>query len=281
MRVPLSLFLLLVLASGCGSGGKVAAVVNGHVITAKDVDDRAASMGSAGRSLTAEQRSRLLDQMVVETVLFQEASRRGLSRDGEVRKLLHEAERQILIGRLIELLRKEKTAPVTDEQVAEFYTANPESFKQPDSYRVSHILVSDSETAQRALERIKGGEPFAKVAEELSTDPSKSRGGDIGFFSKGQVIPEFEAAAAKLKPGEISGVVQTPLGYHILLLAETKPAYQKTLEEVKGQIRKGLQNQQGQQAVQSVVQDLRSKSRIKIKEQFEAPAIPPSQKPAS
>ena len=238
-------------------------------------------MGSAGRSLTAEQRSRLLDQMVVETVLFQEASRRGLSRDSEVRKLLHEAERQILIGRLIELLRKEKTAPVTDEQVAEFYKANPESFKQPDSYRVSHILVSDSGTAQQALERIKGGEPFAKVAEELSTDPSKSRGGDIGFFSKGQVIPEFEAAAAKLKPGEISGVVQTPLGYHILLLTETKPAYQKTLEEVKDQIRKGLQNQQGQQAVQSVVQDLRSKSRIKIKEQFEAPAIPPSQKPAS
>jgi len=259
----------------------VSAVVNGRVITAKEVDERAASMGSAGRSLTAEQRSRLLDQMVVETVLFQEASRRGLSRDAEVHKLLQEAERQILIGRLIELLRKEKAAPVTESQVAEFYEAHKESFKQPDSFRVSHILVSDSETAKQALERVKGGEPFAKVAEELSTDPSKSRGGDIGFFSKGQVIPEFEEAAAKLKPGEISGVVQTSLGYHILLLTETKPAYQKPIEEVKDQIRQGLQSRQGQQAVQAIVKELRSKAQIKIKEQFEAPAVSPSQKPAS
>ena len=281
MRTLPSLFLLLVLASGCGSGGKVSAVVNGRVITAKEVDERAASMGSAGRSLTADQRSRLLDQMVVETVLFQEAGRRGLSRDAEVRKLLHDAERQILIGRLVELLRNEKAAPVTESQVAEFYEANKESFKQPDSFRVSHILVSDSETAKQALERVKGGEPFAKVAEELSTDPSKSRGGDIGFFSKGQGIPEFEAAAAKLKPGEISGVVQTSLGYHILLLTETKPAYQKPIEEVKDQIRQGLQSRQGQQAVQAIVKELRSKAQIKIKEQFEAPAVSPSQKPAS
>lgn len=259
----------------------MSAVVNGHVITAKDVDERAASMGSAGRSLTSEQRSRLLDQMVVETVLFQEANRRGLSRDVEVRKLLQEAERQILIGRLVELLRKEKAVPVTEAQVAEFYGANKESFKQPASTRASHILVSDFETAKKALERVKGGEPFAKVAEELSTDPSRSRGGDIGFFSKGQVIPEFEEAAAKLKPGEMSGVVQTSLGYHILLLTETKPATQKPIEEVKDQIQQGLQSQEGQQAVQAIVKELRSKSKIKIKEPFEAPAGSPSQKPAS
>lgn len=267
MRTIPSLILFLILISGCGSGGKVAAVVNGQVITTKDVDDRSARM-SSGRALAADQKSRLLDQMVVESVLLQEANRRGVARDAEVRKTLREAERQILIGRLLEILRKEKEAPVTESQVAQFYESNKESFKQPDSYRVSHILAADPETAQKALERVKGGEPFAKVAEELSSDPSKSRGGDIGFFSKGQVIPEFAEAARKLKPGEISDVVQTPLGYHVILLTEQRPAHQKPLEEVKDQIRQGLQGQQGQQAVQSVIQELRSKAQIKIKEPF-------------
>ncbi len=275
-----SLVLFLIFASGCGSGGKVAAVVNGHVITTKELDDRVAGLGTSGRSLAADQKDRLLDQMVVELVLLQEANRRGVGRDAEARKMLREAERQILIGRLLEMLRKEKEAPVTEAQVAQFYEANKENFKQPNSYRVSHILVPDAETAKKGLERVKGGEPFAKVAEELSVDPSKSRGGDIGFFSKGQVIPEFEEAAMKLKAGEISGVVQTPLGYHIILLAEQKPAHQKPFEEVKDQIRQGLQAQQGQQVVQSVIQELRSKAQIKIKEHFEAPAVPP-QKPAS
>ena len=276
----LSLIVFLVFASGCGSSGKAAAIVNGHVITTQDVDDRLAGMGSSARSAAVTQKDRLLDQMVVESVLLQEASRRGLTRDAEVRKMLQEAERQILIGRLLEVLRREKEAPVTDDQVAQFYEANKNNFKQPDSYHVSHILTADSEMAKKALDRVKSGEPFAKVAQEVSIDPSKSRGGDIGFFSKGQVIPEFEEAAMKLKAGEMSGIVQTPLGYHIILLTEQKPAHQKPLEEVKDQIRQGLQGQQGQQAVQSVIQELRSKAQVKIKEHFEAPAVP-SQKPAS
>ncbi len=280
MRTLPSLILLLIFASGCGSNGKVAAVVNGHVITTKDLDDRAAGMG-APSPLAPEQKTRLLDQMVVETVLLQEANRRGVGRDAEVRKLIREAQKQIMIGRLVDLLRKEKESPVTESQVAQFYEANKENFKQPDSWRVSHILTPDAETAKKALERVKGGEPFAKVAEELSMDPSKSRGGDIGFFSKGQVIPEFEEAAEKLKPGEMSGVVQTPLGYHILLLTEVKQAHQKPLEEVEDQIRQGLRGQQGQQQVQAIVQELRSKAQIKIKENFEAPSVPASQKPAS
>lgn len=258
----------------------MAAVVNGHVITTKELDDRVAGLGPSGRSLAADQKSRLLDQMVVESVLLQEANRRGVARDAEVRKMLRETERQILIGRLLEVLRKERETPVTESQVAEFYEANRENFKQLDSYRVNHILTADAETAKKALERVKGGEPFAKVAEELSVDPSKLRGGDIGFFSKGQVIPEFEEAAMKLKPGEISGVVQTSLGYHIILLTEQKPAHQRPIEEVKDQIRQGLQGQRGQQTVQSVIQELRSKARIKVKEHFEAPTVPP-QKPAS
>ena len=267
------------LASGCGSSGKPAATVNGHVITVKDVEGRLASMNPSTRALFAGQKDRLLDQMVVETVLVQEANKRGLARDPEVRRLTEEAEKQILVGRLLDILRKEKETPVPDEQVAKFYEANKANFQQPESYRVSHILVADEDTAKKALDRVKAGEPFGKVAEELSLDPSKSRGGDIGFFVKGQVIPEFEEAVMKLKPGEMSGVVKTSLGYHIILLAEKKAAHEKPLEEVRDPIRQTIQNRQAQQNMQTVVQDLRSKAQIKIQEKFSSPA--PAGEPAT
>ena len=275
------LILACAAASGCGSGGKVAAVVNGRMITVEDVENRLSRMNSSGRTVFSEQKGRLLEQMIVETILLQEAEKRGLDRDAEVRKLLQEAHKQIMVGRLLEVLRKEKQPPITDEQMAKFYEANKSNFLQPETYRVSHILTGDEAAAKKALERVRGGEPFAKVAEDLSTDPSKSQGGDIGFFSKGQVIPEFEEACTKLKAGEMSGVVKTPLGYHIILLTDQKAAYQKPLEEVRDQIRQVLQNQQGQQAVQGVVQELRSKAQVKIRENFNSPVPATHGEPAA
>ncbi len=287
----LSTLLLLAFVSGAGSGcgsggGKVAAVVNGTVITVKDVDDRLTALNPATRALFAGQKGRLLDQMVTESVLLQEANRRGLARNSEVRRLAREAERQIVVGKLLDDLRRERQPAVSDEQVASFYESNKENFKQPDTWRASHILVTEEADAKKALDRIKGGEPFAKVAQEVSIDPSKARGGDIGFFSKGQVIPEFEEAVLKLKPGEMSGILKTPLGYHIILLAEQKDAHVRSLEEVQEQVRQILQNQQGQQNVQQAVQELRSKARVKIEEKFSAPPVPAgepvsAQKPAS
>jgi len=277
----LAFVLTGVLLSGCGSKGKVAAVVNGRVITVKELENRISSMNPSARSAYTEQKGRLLDQMVMEAILLQEAQKRGLGRDAEVRRLLQEAQKQILVGRLLEILRKEKEAPVTDEQIARFYETNKSNFMQPENYRASHILAADETTAKKALERIKGGEPFTKVAEDLSTDPSKSNGGDIGFFAKGQVISEFEEACAKLKPGEMSGVVKTPLGYHIILLTEQKAAHQRPLAEVRDQIRQGLQNQQGQQAVQNIVQELRSKAQVKIRENFNSPVPATRGQPAA
>lgn len=268
----------LAAVSGCGSDGKVAAVVNGGVITVKEVNDRLAGMNPSAQSLFVDRKGRLLDQMITEEVLLQEAGRRNLARDVEVRRLVKEAEKQILVGKLLDNLRRERQPSISESQTAQFYEAHPEDFKQPESWRVSHILVTEETAAKKALERIKGGETFAQVAGELSIDPSKSRGGDIGFFSKGQVIPEFEEAVLKLKTGEMSGVVKTSLGWHVIQLTEHKGAHQRPLEEVRDQIRQVLQNQQGQQTVQAAIQDLRSKARIKIRENFEPV---PSQKPAS
>ena len=267
--------LLLFWTAGCGSKGKVSAVVNGQVITVQDVERRISNLSPALRGAGGD-RPRVLEQMVLETVLLQEAQRRGLNRDSEVVRLMGEARRQILLGRLIELVREEQKAGISDDQLQQFDDQTRASFLIPQSYRASHILLNTEEAAKKALARIRGGEAFEQVAKEVSADPSKDRGGDIGFFTSGQVIPEFEQACKKLKPGEVSEVVKTPLGYHLILLTEEKPAGQQPFEEVKDHIRRSLETQQRQRMVEAFVKDLREKSQIQVRE-----AVPPSAKASS
>ena len=284
------IFLLLFLVSGCGSGGKVAAVVNGQLITERDVNARLARLNPAMQSAFGGDRRKLIEEMVMETVLLQEARRRGLERDPEVGQLLRETRRQILVGRLLELVRVEGPVEVGDQEIARFYEENKVKFREPETFRASHVLVVEEGQAKAALARIKAGEPFAKVAEELSIDqPTRKRGGDIGFFAKGQLIPEFEAACQKMEVGQISPVVKSTLGYHIILLAERRPERDLPLEEVKERIRRQLAAQRQQERVGRFVQGLRGKAQIQITEppvsaapssgpaaSSSAPAPPPS-----
>lgn len=248
--------------TGCGPGGKTAAVVNGQVITVGQVEQRMAGLGPPARAAVGNDRRRLLEEMVTETILIQEARRRGLEWDPEVRRLLSEAGKQILLGRLLELVRKQAPGEVADEEIARYFGAHKAELAQPDTFRASHILVETEEAAKKTLARLEGGEPFAKVAEEVSVDPSKSRGGDIGFFTRQEVIPEVVAACEKLEPGKFSPVVKSSLGYHVILLTERHPAREGSLEESRDQIRKLLAAQQKQRKVEQFVQELRSKAQV-------------------
>lgn len=258
--------------SGCGSGGQIAAIVNGQVITVEDVEQRMAKLSEPARRAFGDDKSRLLEEMVMETVLLQEAQRRRLHRDEEVQRLLTEARRQVLLGRLLEVLRQEQPVEVAEEEITAFYKENPERFKQPETYRASHILVNEEKTAQEALRRIQGGEPFARVAQELSIDPTRARGGDIGFFQRGQLVPEFEEAALRLKAGQLSDVVKTPLGWHVILLTEHRSERVRPLEEVRDDIRELLVRQKRQRHVESVIQRLRSEAKIDVRQSAFEPA---------
>jgi peptidyl-prolyl cis-trans isomerase C len=260
--------------SACGSGSRPAAMVNGETITVKEIDDRFSSLSPAVRDSIGNDKSKVLDQLVMESLLMQEARKRRLEADQEVVRLMHDARKQILFGRLFELLRKEDKTSVPEEQIAQFYEKNKSSFSVPATLRTSHILLNDEETAQQAQVRLKAGEPFAKVAQEMSVDPSKQRGGDIGYFAKGQVIPEFEKACESLKIGEVSRIVKTPLGYHIILLTERREAREKSLDEVRDQIHQVILSQQSQKFAESYVQQLRAKAQIKRMGPYSAPAAP-------
>lgn len=263
-----------------GSGGKIAAVVNGEVITTEQVDERMNRLNPSARAAIKNDPKRLLQEMITEAVLLQEARRRGLERDREVRGMFKEAKRQVLLGRLLEVVRESATVEVTPEEVSQFYQENEKRFVEPETFRASHILVTDEALARKALERVKNGESFSKVAGELSLDPSKNRGGDIGFFTKGQLFPEFEAACEELKPGDLSPVVKTSVGYHLILLTERKASRQILLEEARDQIRSKIAAAKKQQSLENSVQGIRQKAQIQIRPPFALPALATDQ-PAS
>ncbi len=134
---------------------------------------------------------------------------------------------------------------VSEEELKERYESEKASFQQPEKRHARHILfkvAQDASDEQRAaqkkkaeevLARAKKGEDFAKLAEEFSEGPTKSKGGDLGFFARGRMVPSFDAAVFSLQPGRISELVETPFGYHIIKLEEVRPAVTRGLDQVK------------------------------------------------
>lgn len=139
---------------------------------------------------------------------------------------------------------------VTENEIKLYYKMHGDEFRTPEMVRVRHILVifdksgsedlkkKTKEKAEAILKRVKAGEDFAKLASEYSDDAaSKSKGGDMGFFPKGRMIPDFEKAAFSLKPGEVSDVVETQIGFHIIKSEEKKESVLEPYESIKDKVR--------------------------------------------
>ncbi len=166
------------------------------------------------------------------------------------------------------------TAKVTEADAKAFYDKNPQFFKHPAQVRARHILFTVKPNATpaekkaakakavAARQRALKGEDFAKLAKELSQGPSAKNGGDLGYFTKNQMVKPFADAAFALKPGQISDVVETRFGYHVIKVEDRRPAGTRSFAEVKGNILGFLQQQKIQQAVRTYVDGLRGKATI-------------------
>jgi peptidyl-prolyl cis-trans isomerase C len=166
---------------------------------------------------------------------------------------------------------------VTDADADEYYKNNPADFKEPEQVRASHILIAVPEdakpevvsqklkVAEGAATRVKGGEDFAKVAKELSEDPgSKETGGDLNFFSKDKMVPEFADAAFALKKDAISEPVRSKFGYHVIKVTDRKDGGTVKLEEVKPRLVAYLQAQEQKKAMAKMLQELRAAADVKV-----------------
>ena len=181
--------------------------------------------------------------------------------------------RDLAIQRLIN--QKFKPA-VTDEEIRKYYDDNPDKFKQKSQVRASHILISVDSSATKAqkdaarkeiealLSRIKSGEDFAAIAKEKSQCPSSANGGDLGFFSKGDMVEPFEEAVFSMKPGEISNIVETQFGYHIIKLTDKKDEKTIGFEEAKEEISRSLKREKIAESYNKFYADLRDKANVDI-----------------
>jgi len=181
---------------------------------------------------------------------------------------------------MVSKMLNDEVAPkivVTDAEVAAFYAQNKASFAQGEAVRASHILIAvpkDATPQQKAaarakaeglLKQIKAGADFAALAKANSDDPgSAAHGGDLGYFQKGEMVPAFEQAAFALQPGQVSGIVETPFGFHIIKVTGRRPARTAPLAEVQQDIKNFLTNQARQKQTAALVDQLRKKSKIEI-----------------
>jgi peptidyl-prolyl cis-trans isomerase C len=192
----------------------------------------------------------------------------GLTMD-QVRETVR---KQLVINNFIETRFKET---VSDEETKKFYDQNVEKyFKKGERVKASHILVGVDKTAtaeeklkakekaEALLKRVQGGEDFAAIAKKESTCSSAARGGDLGIFGKGVMTPIFEKTAFALNKGELSSVVETPFGYHIIKLEDKLAAGTEKYEEVKEKIADFLKGEKIKKAIAQLVQELRSKAKI-------------------
>ena len=186
-----------------------------------------------------------------------------------------------------------KDGQVKDEEVQAFYDDNPQYFEQAERVQASHILVKVDENAtdeQKAaakakiedlLKKVKAGEDFAELAKANSDCPSAKDGGDLGPFSRGQMVPAFESAAYSMKDGEISDVVETQFGYHIIKKVKHLEAGKTPFDEVKDKITQHLTQQKQSQFWETYSKQMKDEAKIeyseaekKLREESARPQMP-------
>lgn len=152
-----------------------------------------------------------------------------------------------------------KNVIVTEEECRAYYDANSQHFTKGATVSAKHILTDSEEKCGDIRKEIEGGKAFEEAAQEYSTCPSGSRGGDLGEFGKGQMVPEFEKAAFEGEIGQVIGPVKTQFGYHLIKVEKKNEASVSSFEEVKDTIRRNLMQQKQSEAYKAKVAEMKEK----------------------
>jgi len=276
-------------SSGGSSGGDIASV-NGEKISRSQFDSKLEGSPSARQVLNSLVQSVLVDQYAKDNHVD--------VADSEVQKKEDEIKSKYPAGQFDTLLKQQgltetdvknilrqqivlqkavdKDIHITDKQVKDYLDKNHASLDKPEQVRARHILVADKKTADMIEQKLKGGAKFEDLAKQYSTDPSsKDKGGELGFFSKGQMVPAFQDAAFSQKINVVGPPVKSPFGFHIIQVEERKPAMKATLANSANDIREQLRQQQEQLTMPAFMQELRGKAKIDVYDDRLKDAIPP------
>ena len=300
-RVSLTLLMLLAALPACQQGkkeeaaapatgaaapapgetGEVIATYGGHNLTSGQVMRELERLPPPSRTYLAvpERKRQFIDNMIMNDLLFDEGHQAGYDRDAEIERQVEDLRKRLVVQRV---MRQYQTPPtITDEQVKAYYDANPDIYSTTQIH-ASHILVKDEDTAKQIRDELRAHpEKFADLAKEKSIDTSTAqKGGDLGTFGQGRMVPDFERAAFALKQGEVSDVVKTQYGYHVIMVTERKEGERKPFDQVKEQIRATLRNKALQEQVQTHFDTLKKGADVKLNEDALARVNPPAAPPS-
>lgn len=185
-----------------------------------------------------------------------------LAQQGKAYEVWAQAQREaLLLDKLVDADMGPFTA-VTPEEVQNYYERNKEKYDHPAQVRASQILTYEESVAQKALQEIRNGTDFRKVAEIYSESADAANGGDLGFFARGLMPSEFDNVIFSLKMGELSDIIKTPYGYQIFKLTGQREAHRMSFEEAKEQIYNLLKKKKRMVAVDLWLSELRVKAKI-------------------
>ena len=279
MRVIIALAMIASCVGlyGCGKAdkdaGKVIAKVSNRTITLASFKSRIDRLPAYYQRIIKNNLKRYLDETIMEMLLYEEALRKRLDKDKEVKEILSEARKKILISKLVASEVDEK-AKVSEEEIRKYYDEHKNDFKTPEMWRASHILVADEAQAKSIADELSKGGDFAELAKKYSIDATASRGGDIGFFRTGQLVPEFEKACLKLNVGQTGDILHTQFGYHIIKLTDKRESAAQSYDEAKRAIESELNRKKRAVLFDEMVNKLKSRYSVDINkgifESFEA-----------
>ena len=270
--------LTLSFAACSGSSGAIA-TVNGQPISRAQFDQQLEGSPASRQ---------VLQQMVTNDLLDQYAKQNNITiSDADIDKVENQYKAQYPNGEFDQLLKARGMTEadfrnlirpqlivdkavggnikVTDAQIKAYFDKNHAAFDTPDEAKARHILVPDLKTANKVEADLKSGKDFAAEAKEYSQDPgSKDKGGDLGYFRRGQMVPAFEKYAFSAPIGKISEPIKSPFGYHIIQVEDRKSGKKANLADVHDQIATTLRQQQEAPLVQPFIQGLLQKANIQV-----------------
>ncbi len=243
---------------------KVIAVVDGREVTESHLVSLVQSLGqNAARFAGEGGRKQLVEELITQELFYSDAIANGLDKDAEflaaAENMYNTLLKQYALSKLL------GTVTVSDEEAESYFNDHKDTFKSGPSARASHILVDSKEQAEAILEEINGGLSFEEAASKYSSCPSRERGGDLGEFGKGQMVPEFENAVFNMKAGEVSAPIQTQFGYHIIKVASINEGEDAKFEDVKDRVKQLVMSMKHNEVYTAKQTELKAKYTVEVK----------------
>jgi parvulin-like peptidyl-prolyl isomerase len=267
MKIALSVMLFATLGYAEAEFG----TVNGEEISKDEIAQTLGQSGMKFSTLDPAMKKRVMEMIVDRKLLSQHASKSKIGESDDFKSKLALLKKELILNLWMEQESKKVSDAVTDDDLKKSYEKNKENYKVAAQLKARHILVKEEKEAKEIIEALGKAkdvkEEFIKLAKEKSTGPSGKTGGDLGWFTKDRMVPEFSEAADKLKDGEFTKeAVKTQFGYHVIYLEGRKKEGVKSFDEVKDQLKAMVQRSKFNAFMDDKVKSLKKDAKIDLKD---------------